>query len=132
MAKSGLILKEFSKLNLQKDEYVIFGSGPMAIHGIKETNDLDVLVKKEVFEKLKSKYNQNNSHPFGCIVIGNLEIGDNWQGDYEIVEKWISEAEEVEGYMFMPLSYVIEWKRMMGRDKDLKDIKIIEDFLKRN
>jgi hypothetical protein len=120
------LLRYFDGLNISKGEYVIFGSGPMAARGIKESNDLDILVLPEVFAKLRKKFPQDTSlHPFGCIEIGDLEIGDNWQGDIGVVKKMINDAEEYRGHMYSTLQDVIQWKKKMGRPKDIADIGLI-------
>jgi len=130
MEKFKILLEEFDELNISKGDYVIFGSGPIAVRGIKDVNDLDVLVLPEKFEELKEKYKQDTSkHPFGCIEIGDIEIGESWQGDKEKVKEWIEAAEEYEGHMYMPLENVLEWKKKMGRPKDLKDVELVEKWL---
>ena len=51
-----ILLKELAKLNLPKDKFVIFGSGPMAIRGIRNSEDLDILVKEDLWKELSNKY----------------------------------------------------------------------------
>jgi len=45
-------LDELRDLNLPKEEFVIFGTGPMAIRGLKENNDLDIVVCENLWNKL--------------------------------------------------------------------------------
>ena len=47
------IIKLVKKLDLPIGQYVVFGSGPLDVHGIRETWDVDICVKPELFEKLK-------------------------------------------------------------------------------
>jgi hypothetical protein len=49
------IIKEVKSLNLPIGQYVVFGSGPLQIHGIRESNDVDLLVLPGLFEKLKGE-----------------------------------------------------------------------------
>lgn len=49
-------LAELKKLNLPKDKYAIFGSGPLAINGIRDSDDIDIIVKSEVWDELAKKY----------------------------------------------------------------------------
>ena len=48
------------ELNIPKEDCVIYGSAPMVLRGLKEkNNDLDVLVKDSLWEKLSVKYPNN-------------------------------------------------------------------------
>ena len=38
------LLKELEKLNLPKDKFAIFGSGPLAVRNLRTANDLDLIV----------------------------------------------------------------------------------------
>ena len=40
-------LDEVKRLNLPKDKFAIFGSGPIAIRGLREARDIDLIVKKD-------------------------------------------------------------------------------------
>jgi hypothetical protein len=127
------LLKELDRLNLPKDSYVIFGSGPMAVRGLKDTHDLDVLVTKKLFSKLREKFKQDTSkHPCGCLVIGNIEIGDKWQGESKKVLDYINDPDIIEGYPFVKLEYVLEWKESSDRQKDRKQVQIIKEYLNNN
>ena len=48
------IFEEIEKLNFPNDEFIIVGSGIMAVKGIRDTNDLDIVVSPELFEKCKN------------------------------------------------------------------------------
>ena len=41
-------LAELKKLNLPNDKYAVFGSGPLAIYGIRDSEDIDIIVKSEL------------------------------------------------------------------------------------
>lgn len=118
-------LEELEELGLPEKEYAIFGSGPLAIRGLRDTNDLDLIVKENLWKELSKKYSQNAN---GGLQIGNIEIYHKWHG--EEVGELIDSAEEIIGYKFVKLKYVLEWKEKMGRDKDKADIQLIKKFLK--
>jgi len=42
-------LEELKKLNIPADSYAVFGSGPLAIRGIREARDIELI--KEYFQK---------------------------------------------------------------------------------
>ncbi len=49
-------LDEVKKLNLPRKKFALFGSAPLAIRGIRENKDIDLIVKKEVWNTLIKKY----------------------------------------------------------------------------
>lgn len=124
-------LDELEKLNLPKDEFAIFGSGPLEIRGIRETNDLDIIVKSELWEKLKKKY-PIKSKEKGLIKIGNVEIYKKWGKWFNDMNKLIDEADIINGLRFVKIERVIEWKEAFNREKDKKDIELINKYFKNN
>jgi hypothetical protein len=70
-----ILLEELKKLNFPKDKYAVFGSGPLAIRNIRETFDLDVIVKQDLFNELWDKYPECIvDKPFRCLVINDIEF----------------------------------------------------------
>jgi len=130
MNKIRTLLKDLDNLNLPEGSFVIGGSGPMGIRDLREVDDLDVIVKKEVFDKLKRESRQDTSgHKYGHLEFGEIEIGYTWQDSEEKAIKVINDSELIEGYPFAKFKYVVEWKKEMNRDKDQKDIKLISEYL---
>jgi len=41
-------LDELKSLNLPKDKFAIFGSGPLAIRNMRENKDIDIIVNREL------------------------------------------------------------------------------------
>jgi hypothetical protein len=61
---------------------------------------------------------------------GEIELWKNWRPGEWDVQKLIDEAEIIDGLPFASLESVVTWKRMSAREKDLKDVEVIENFLK--
>jgi len=121
-------LQKLDDLKLPKDSYAITGSGPLAIRDIREADDIDVLVKGNLWEKLKNSYvPYDEKH----IKIENIEIWSDFINLTPILDKVINDAEIIEGYPFVSLNYTISWKKYLGREKDLQDIFLIEEYKKR-
>ncbi len=120
-------LEELKEFKLPNDKFAIFGSGPMAIRGICENNDIDIIVNKELWNKLKAKYpklvNIND-----IKLTKNIEIWSNWP-NFDI-DKLIRESEIIDGIRFVGLDRVLEWKNLRKREKDLHHIKLIEGYMK--
>ncbi len=124
-------LQELNELNLPKGSYAIFGSGPLAIRNIRDTHDIDGIVKKDAYIQLCKRFPENVvSEPVDCIKLRNLEIGNNWTNDSTHIDEMIDTAEIINDYPFVKLEYVIEWKRNLGREKDKNDINLIEEYLR--
>ncbi|MFA5173611.1 MAG: hypothetical protein WC438_00330 [Candidatus Pacearchaeota archaeon] len=120
------ILKELNKLNLPKNQFAVFGSGPLTIRGIRENKDIDIIVKKDLWDKLIKKYQIID---FKKIDIENIEIYKDWKPWFNDVDKLIDDADIFNGIRFVKLKYVLKWKEEFGREKDKKDIKLIKKYL---
>jgi hypothetical protein len=119
-------IEELEKLHLPRDKFAIFGSGPLAIRKIRENKDIDILIREDLWQKLIKKYALNEK---GHLQIGNVEVCRKVI-HLENVDKLIDNAEIINELKFVRLNDLLEWKKKMGREKDIKDIKLIEDYLK--
>lgn len=114
--KLDILLDELDTFNLDKNDYAIFGSGPLAVRNLVDPHDLDVIIRP-------SKYKYDKSP----IVIGNMEFSYTWPG-VDNIEKLIDESEMIDGYPYVRIKYVEEYKNRMYRDKDIEHL----DIVKRN
>lgn len=121
-------LDELKQLNLPSKQYAIFGSGPLAIRGIREARDIDVLVKKDLWDSLAKIYPPNEKS--NGLIIGHVELFSQWEPFDVNVDQLIDTAEIIEGLPFVRMEYVIEWKKHVGREKDKKDLELIEEYFK--
>lgn len=124
------IIAKVKTLNLPKNSYVIFGSCPLAIAGLREAKDIDLLVSKEIFEKLKNNGWQEllkspNDKP---LVHDIFEAHDNWNfSSYSpTLEQLLASAIIIDEIPFASLEEVRRWKVASGRPKDLADIELID------
>ncbi len=120
-------LNELKELNLPKGQYAIFGSGPLAIRGLRESRDVDLIVKLDLWNDLSNKYEKEGKG----IKIGNIEVYHSWPPflTEDEINKIIDTADEIQKLPFVKLGFVLKWKEYVHREKDKKDIKLIEDFL---
>ncbi len=120
-------IDELKALNLPDGSYAIFGSGPLAVRGIREAKDLDVLVRKDVWDELAKKYTRNVKGT--GLQIGNIEAFCQWSPWFDDPDALIDTAEVIDGLPFVRLEHVVSWKSAMGREKDIKDLELIENYL---
>lgn len=128
------IIKKFLSLNLPTDDYAIFGSGPLYAHGIiKSFQDLDVIARGEAWKKAL-KLGKPQKLPLGDKAIrlfdGKIEIINAWSPGKWDIDELIDTAEIIEGIKFVNLKTVLKSKKKAARLKDLKHIKMVEEYLK--
>jgi hypothetical protein len=122
-------------LSLPFGQYVVFGSGPLAAHGIRPTSDVDLFVTTQLYEKLKADdWEEKDLHtPAGGLYLsqGIYDANDTWNyGAYKPTpEMLIATADVIDGVPFAPLTDVFRWKEAFGRPKDLADLALIRQHL---
>lgn len=128
------IVEKVKTLGLPEYSYIVFGSCPLAAAGIRETNDIDMLVSPETFEKLKAAgwqelHKNENDKP---LIRDVFEAHKNWNfSSYNpTLVHLLASATVIDGVPFASLREVRKWKLSSGRPKDLRDIKLIDAYLK--
>jgi len=129
------LFEKVKKLNLPKGEYAIFASGPLGIRNIRECRDIDLIVTEDLFEKLNNnpdwKYGdfERDGRIFPHLEKEEIEAYKTWGPEEWDIMKLIKEAEIIDDLPFVRLEEVLKWKKISGRDKDIEDVKLIEDYL---
>lgn len=125
------LLIELKKLKLPPEEYLIISSGPLAIHNIRDCNDLDIIISDKLFANLSEKYPVEIGEYISKIRIGDIEfIHRNKQQDDEYdFDRQRVKAEMVDGIPFQDLKSCLYFKEKGSRDKDKKDVELIKQFL---
>lgn len=129
------IFESVKNLKLPLGKFALFGSGPLGVRGIRESDDADIIVTADLFNKLKNDpgwkadINKNGNE---VLLRENMEVFRNWSpGDWNI-DDLIKDAEIIEGLLFVKLEHVLRWKKIYGREKDLKDLELIESYLQKS
>ena len=127
------IVAKLKALSLPRGSYIVFGSCPMALAGIRQANDIDLFVSPEVYEKLRAAgwqelHKSPNDHP---LIHDVFEAHDNWNfSSYNpTLEHLLESANMVDGIPFASLEEVRKWKVATARPKDLADIRLIDKYL---
>ena len=121
-------------LNLEKDDFSVFGSGPMFGHGLIElTNDLDIIARGKAWEQAK-KFGgistENGTEKTIKLFNKRIEIGNYfYPGNFDTNEL-IDTSNIIEEIRFVRLENVLTYKKILNRPKDIIHIKIIEKYLK--
>ncbi len=130
------IVRKVKELNFSKGSYIVFGSCPLAAVGIREANDIDLLVSEELFEKLKEtgwKERVKSTHD-NPLVFDVFEAHSNWNfSPYSpTLTHLLSSAMIIDSVPFASLEEVRKWKAASGGPKHLTDVKLIDTYLQNN
>lgn len=140
--KTGVInieeqLSSLKKLELPRDQFIVAGSMPLAIRGIRSAKDIDMIVTPVLWDILSAKYN-TKPNKWGvetfCLP-DQIEILNPKQsifGNSSIIplDELLEKADIFDGIKFMNLGHLRKMKLKLGRDKDLQDVKLIDVYLK--
>lgn len=119
------IINRLEDLNFDKTDYWVLAGSAMVLHGVRpETHDIDLGCTKEFADEL-----EKCGYPTAVMSDGTRRI--TYAEDMEIFEDWIFDRVVfVEEIPVISLEGLLEMKRNLGREKDLRDIQMIEEFLK--
>jgi hypothetical protein len=127
------VLVNVQQLGLPADSYVVFGSAPMVMAGLRETDDIDLFVTEPLFEQLAGRGWEHVSTADGTESLrrGVFEAFTSWQfGTYAPqVAELLGRADPFGGVPFASLRDVKKWKTARGREKDLRDCALIDTHL---
>lgn len=137
------IAERVKELHFPFGKYVVVG-GAMEALSIRKANDIDVVVTEDLFDELV----KNGEKVCNCedceeirkmgsrkriIKREGVEIISeySWKNLYRAdTETLIKNAHIIEGVPFVQLEELLKWKKAANREKDKKDVVLIEDYLK--
>ncbi|MEK9156944.1 MAG: zinc ABC transporter substrate-binding protein [Patescibacteria group bacterium] len=134
-------VEEVKKLALPAGSYIVVGGGCLAVRGLRETKDVDIVVTPTVFEMLISQgwsldsvYEQKwHRRRLKC---GDIEIYPDIflekTNTFVDIDDLIQRADVIDGIPLLPLKSLCMFKSDTGREKDIQDIALIDAFLRRN
>ena len=119
------IVQELRRLNLPRNEYVVVGSGVLNPLGIRDSNDIDLIVSQKIYDKLEEAGWQHDNWSDQIVLKKDVfDIGTNWYGLQ--LTQLLENAQYVDGIPYLSLDDVYEWKRRLGREKDFVDLELID------
>ena len=120
------IIERLRAFPYDSSEYWVITGGAMVLYGFREqTGDIDLGCTKEMADRMEAdgwlyKVQENGRRSF------------RYGEDIEVFEGWLEDTvQEVEGIPVISVKGLIKMKKSIGREKDLRDIALIEDNLKR-
>ena len=105
-------------------EYWVITGGAMVLYGIREeSSDIDLGCTAGLANQLEQEV-----YLYKVTDDGNrwFKLGE----DIEVFENWLFDTvDHVDGIPVISVQGLIEMKKDLGREKDLRDIALINDFL---
>ena len=113
------------RLKLPKREYVVIGGGVLETLQIRNTNDVDIVISKNLYRQFKRKGWREYTQDDGKRVLSHH--------GYQLMETYVGKSLRdlmprsfiLDDVRYMGLEDLITCKRKMGRQKDLDDIALI-------
>ena len=123
------------ELGLPLDQIIIIGSGILDQLGIRQSADIDVAAGQAVLEEIARSDGwvrklDKNQRRYLVKRDESIEIWDGWEIDGRVVEydKLLDYAVEYDGVKFVSLDFLRRWKNWRGREKDMQDMKLIDEW----
>ena len=118
------VIKKVNELPWDRRDFWVVTGAAMVLYGIREeTHDIDLGCTSALADRLEAEGNLCDRKPDGSRA---FRIG----GDVEVFENWLNDTvEQIEGIPVVSLSGLVEMKRRLGREKDLRDIRLIREYL---
>ena len=119
------IIKVLNGFPYAREDYWVITGGAMVLYGIKEqTSDIDLGCNQKLADALERD---------GCLC-GHSESGSRrfkYGEHIEVFENWLNDSvTSAGGFQVITLTGLIEMKQALGREKDLRDILLITEYLK--
>lgn len=127
------LVQQVAAHKLDSRAYIVFGSAPLMRAGIRESSDIDLFVTTQLYHTLHTAgWTEVEKHSgIHALQHGDVEAFDNWDfGDYHPnVADLLTRTSVVDGIPFASLADVRAWKTALGREKDIRDIALIDAYL---
>ena len=127
-------------LNLPLDQIIVIGSGILDQLGIRPASDIDLAASPDLMKKLSEesgdwikKFDDNQRFYF-VKDDGSAEVWDGWEFDGQAVSygELLSQSVEYDGVRFVNLEFLYQWKKWRSREKDIQDVKLIDEWRANN
>lgn len=137
------LVKLVTELDLDRSDFVIFGSGPMLAHGLRQrVGDLDVVARGNAWRRV-SERGIPDAGPIsgapmalfwgGLIQFSPEWISQDWDTDDLITRSGLIQiggTELIQELPFAQLTDVLAYKQKLDRPKDRPDIDALLDLLR--
>jgi uncharacterized protein len=126
------LLETMRALELEIGHYVVSGSGPLAVRGIREANDLDIQVDDPLWHELEARFGPAGDGKTLALSdrVDAHRVSDDALEDVPTFGEQVRMADVIEGIAFVNLEHTKALKRAKRRPKDMEDIRLVERWQK--
>lgn len=118
-------IKKLDSLNLDKNRFCIISGGVMLLYDLKSaTEDIDIKIKPDYFEELKTQYEFKKSPKYDYLY----ELDD--ETEVAVLDYNDADIRIVDGYPVESLELQLKWMLEQNRPKDQERIQIIKNYLR--
>ena len=125
------VIRELRALSLPEDQYVVVGGGVLALLGLRDTEDIDLVVTEGLFNQLHEQGWRAKIRPNGKpglkldVVEAYLDVDCD---TFERSTSWLLEhAQVLDGIPTTDLETLAGFKAGYGRPKDLLDLAMLQE-----
>ena len=134
------IKEKLSELSLNTQNSIVIGSGILNALKIRESSDIDLVVDKTTYQKLKRNPLFKITKPFNRqnLEYDTFDIGLSWNIPSAHIhysfEEIFKNSQVIDDVRYISLEFLLKIKKMflnspIKREKDVKDIELIEKYL---
>ncbi len=131
------IKNRIDEIGLNSDNAVVIGSGILNALNLRENKDIDVVVPDEKYKELyvNSRFQKKENHGRGVLIDDIFEIVTDWSvlGKSWRFDDLLPHSIIIDGVRYNTIEFLLTVKRKWfvdgdARQKDIDDIKLMEDF----
>ena len=122
-------------LDLDRSDFVIFGSGPLLAHGLRQgVRDLDVVARGNTWRRVSEHGIRGtgaiSGSPMALFWGGLIQFSPEWISQDWDTDDLITRSELIQELPFAQLTDVLAYKQKLDRPKDRRDIDVLLDLLR--
>ena len=120
------VLETLDAFPYDREAYWVVAGAAMVLYGIREhTRDIDLGCNERMADSL-----ERDGFLCGYTDSGGRRF--KYGEHIEVFENWLKDSvTAVEGFPVVTVRGLLEMKRELGREKDIRDIRLIDEYLKR-
>ena len=135
------IKSKLDEIGLSPENSVVIGSGILDALEIRGNKDVDAVVSRDAYERLSlnNHFQKAENHGKEVLTDGLMEIGTSWT---VIGEDWdfnmlLNQSVVIDEVRYNTLQFLLDVKRSWLKDadvreKDINDVRLIEEYMRRS
>lgn len=126
------LFERIKELHLDADSYIVIGSGIMGALNLRPVRDVDLVIaphiKNQFEEDERWQREEKWDKTFYSFDVYDIATGLNWKEYPTTFEEAHRSALIIEEIPFLNIKETIRFKKALGREKDIKDIELLEKY----